>query len=46
MDEVKNHQEIYEYDKTNISSNPLDLIDQDTESIMRDLEASDATPED
>lgn len=46
MDEVKIPNEIYEYDKTNISENPLALIDEDTESIMRDLEASHAAAED
>lgn len=46
MEDVKIPQEIYEYDETNISENPLALIDQDTESIMRDLEASNAAAED
>ena len=48
MENEKIPQEIiaYEYDETNISDNPLDLIDQDTESIMRELEASHATAED
>lgn len=46
MEDVKITHEIYEYDATNISDNPFDLIDQDTESIMRDLEESNAAPED
>ena len=39
-------QEIICYDETNLSDNPLELIDQDTESIMIEMEASHATAED
>lgn len=35
----------YEYDHTNISANPFDLIDQNTESIMNLLEDNNAAPE-
>lgn len=35
----------YEYDHTNISANPFDLIDQNTESIMNLLEDKNAAPE-
>lgn len=35
----------YEYDRTNISENPFDLIDQDVESIMNLLEDNNAAPE-
>ncbi len=33
------------YDHTNISANPFDLIDQNTESIMNLLEDKNAAPE-
>lgn len=35
----------YEYDHTNISANPFDLIDQNTESIMNLLEDKNAAPD-
>ena len=46
MEKVKKQQVIISYDETNVSENPFHLIDQDTESIMRELEASHGSAED